>query len=81
MGLELLLHTQYSPDLALSDLICLDHSRNRLEALFENNEEDVQQHVQKFLYDANKDFYATGFGWLAERWERCIERKGDYVEK
>jgi len=31
-----------------------------LEALFENNE-DVQQHVQKFLLDANKDFYATGF--------------------
>ena len=35
----------------------LDHSRSRLLALFENNEEDVQQHVPKFLYDADKDFY------------------------
>jgi len=32
-----------------------------LEALFENSEEDAQQHVRKFLYDTNKDFYATGF--------------------
>jgi len=39
MGWELLLHRQYSPDLASSDFVCLDHSRNHLEALFENNEE------------------------------------------
>jgi len=44
-------------------------------------EEEVEQHVRKFLYDANKDFYATGFSWLAERWECCIELKGDHVEK
>jgi len=43
--------------------------------------EDVQQRVWKFLYDANKDFYATGFSSLAERWGRCIELKGDHVEK
>jgi len=55
MGWELLLH----PLQVI--FICLDHSRNRLQALFENNEEDVQQHVPKFLYDADKDFYATGF--------------------
>jgi len=29
--------------------------------LFENDKEDVQQLVRKFLYDANKDFCATGF--------------------
>jgi len=56
----LLLHTQYSSNLAPNDFNLFDYSRNRLEALSENNE-DVQQHVRKFLHDANKDFYATGF--------------------
>jgi len=76
MGWELLLHLQYSPVI----FICLDQSRNHLEALFENNEA-VQQHVRKFLYDANKDFYATGFSSLAEQWEYCIELNGNHDEK
>jgi len=80
MGWELLLHPEYSPDLAPSDFHLFGPLKNCLEALFENNEDDVQQLVQKFLYDANKDFCATGFSWLAEWWERCIELKGDHVE-
>jgi len=48
---------------------------------FQNNEEDGQQHVRKFLHDAHKDLYATGFSQLLEQWELCIELKRDYVEK
>jgi len=47
---------------------------------FDNNG-DVQQHVLHFLHAADKDFYAAGFSRLVERWERCIELQGDYVEK
>jgi len=47
---------------------------------FENNE-DAQQHVLQLLRAADKDFYAAGFSRLVERWERCTELQGDYVEK
>ena len=60
MGWELSPHPQYSPGLASNDfhLSGGDHSRNRLEAL---SLRTIQQHVRKFLHDANKDFSATGF--------------------
>ena len=82
MGWELLQHLQYSPELAPSDFHLFGPLKELLGCIkFEKNDEHVQQHVQKFLYDVIKDFYATGFSWLAEWRERCIELKGGHVEK
>jgi len=36
--------------------------------------------LRKFLHVAKKDFHATGFSRSVDRWEHCIELKGDYVE-
>ena len=81
MGWELLQHPPYSPDLAPSDFHLLEPLKESLGGIkFENNE-DVQQYVLKFLRAADKDFYAAGFSRLVERWKRCIELQGDYVEK
>jgi len=57
----LLLNLQYSPDLTPSDFHLFGPLKESFVGIVENNEEDVQQHVRKFLYDGNKDFYATGF--------------------
>ena len=38
-------------------------------------------HVPKFFHTTDKDFYATGFRQLVERWERYVNLQGDYVEK
>ena len=81
MGWELLQYPPYSPDLAPSDFHSFGPLKESLGGIkFENNE-DVQQHVLQFLRTADKDFYAAGFSRLVERWERCIELQGDYVEK
>ena len=78
---ELLQHPPYSPDLAPSDFHLFGPLKESLVGIkFENNE-DVQQYVLKFLRAADKDFYAAGFSRLVERWKRCIELQGDYVEK
>jgi len=61
MGWELLLYPQYSPDLAPSDFHLFGPLKESFAGIIENNEEDFQQNVRKFLYNANKDFYATGF--------------------
>jgi hypothetical protein len=37
--------------------------------------------VRKWLTQQSKDFYATGFDALTERWDKCINVRGGYVEK
>jgi len=74
MSWELLLHLQYSPDLVLSDFHLFGPLKELRRGIkFENDEEDGQQHVRKFLHNANKDFYATGFTQLVERWEYVLK--------
>ena len=78
MGWELLLHPPYSPDLHTSDFHLFGPLKESLKGVKFENYEDVQQ---QFLRAADKDLYAAGFSRLVERWERCIELQGDYVEK
>ena len=80
MGWELLQHPPYSPDLAPSDFHLFGPLKDLLGGIKFGSDEDVQQHVLKFLRVANKDFYATGFSRLEERWERCVELQGNYIE-
>jgi len=62
MGWELLPHLPFSLDLAPSDFHLSGPLKESLAGIkFENDEEDGQQHVRKFLNDTNKDFHATGF--------------------
>jgi cation transport regulator ChaB len=37
--------------------------------------------VRKWLRQQPKDFYAAGFDALVERWDKCINVGGGYVEK
>jgi len=67
MGWELLQHPPYSPDLVPSDFHLFGPQKDSLGGIKFENDEDVQQHVVKFLRVANKDFYATGFSRLVER--------------
>ena len=54
-GWELLLHLQYSPELTPSDFHLLGPLKEVLGCIkFEKNDEDVQQHVRKFLYEPTK---------------------------
>ena len=80
-GRELLQHPPYSPHLAPSDFHLLGQQKECLGGIKFDNNEDVQQHVLQFLWAADKDFYGAGFSRLVDRWERCIELQGDYVEK
>jgi GTP cyclohydrolase I len=48
--------------------------------LFETNE-GLQTAVRQFLRAAGKEFYRKGLFKLPERWDKCVQRNGDYVEK
>ena len=43
--------------------------------------EAIQKAVRQCLHMAGKEFYRRGIFKLPERWEKCIQRSGEYVEK
>jgi hypothetical protein len=44
------------------------------------NEEEIQA-VHKWLSDQQKTFFVEGIRKLVDRWTKCIEKEGDYVEE
>jgi hypothetical protein len=47
---------------------------------FANNEE-VQSAVDGYFAELDYSHYKQGIEAIEHRWEKCIELKGDYVEK
>ena len=43
--------------------------------------EAIQKAVRQCLRMAGTEFYRRGISKLPERWEKCVQRSGDYVEK
>ena len=43
--------------------------------------EAMQKAVRQCLRMAGTEFYRRGIFKLPERWEKCVQRSGDYVEK
>ena len=43
--------------------------------------EAIQKAVRQCLRMVGTEFYRRGIFKLPERWEKCVQRSGDYVEK
>ena len=43
--------------------------------------EAIQKAARQCLRMAGTEFYRRGIFKLPERWEKCVQRSGDYVEK
>jgi len=43
--------------------------------------EAIQKAVRQCLRMAGTEFYHRGIFKLPERWKKCVQRSGDYVEK
>jgi len=43
--------------------------------------EAIQKAVRQCLRMAGTEFYRRGIFKLPERWKKCVQRSGDYVEK
>jgi len=80
-GFEVLDHPPYSPDLAPSDVWLFGTLKKHLRGIHFTSDEEVQAATIKWFREQPEQFYSDGFQKLIERWRRCIERLGDYVEK
>ena len=81
MGWEILLHPPYSPDLAPSDYHLFGFVQNQMRGQYYETNEALQTAVCQCLRAAGTEFYRKGIFKLPERWEKYVQRNGDYVEK
>jgi hypothetical protein len=45
------------------------------------SDDEVKQAVTSWIKQRTPEFFIDGMRKLVFRWEKCIERQGDYVEK
>ena len=81
MGWEVLPHPSYSPDLAPSDYHLFGFVKDQLRGQRYETTGAIQKAVRQCLRMAGTEFYRRGIFKLQERWEKCVEESGDYVEK
>jgi len=78
---EVLSHPPYSPDLAPSDFHFFPHLKRHLKGTHFTSGDEVKQAVTSWIKQRTPEFFIDGMHKLVLRWEKCIERQGDYVKK
>ena len=80
-GWDIVTHPPYSPDLAPSDYHIFNKLKEFLGGQRFENEEQVQEAVEKWFRVVERKVYDEGIQKLVPRLQKCIDLNGDYVEK
>ena len=78
---EVLSHPPYCPDLAPGDFHFFPHLKRDLKGTHFTSDDEVKQAVMSWIKQRTPELFIDGMRKLVLRWEKCIERQGDYVEK
>jgi len=81
MGWEVLPRPSYKTDLAPSDHHLFGFVKDQLREQGYETTEVIQKAVRQCLRMAGTELYRWGIFKPPERWEKCIQRSGEYVEK
>lgn len=74
-------HPPYSPDLSPCDFHVFGPMKEALAKERFGNDEEVKNGVRKWLTEVGRDFFNSGIEKLVSRYDKCLNRYGDYVEK
>ena len=77
MKFEQLNHPPCSPDLAPSDYHLFRNLKSHLRGTRFRDDDELKADTEAWF----EDFYFKGIDCLKEKWAKCIEVKGDYIEK
>lgn len=78
---ETLDHPPYSPDLAPSDYHLFLHLKKHLGGQRLQDDDEVKTVVMQWLTSQAADFYEEGIQKLVQRYDKCLNIDGNYVEK
>ena len=80
VSFEIVQHPAYSPDLAPCDYYLFTNLKKHLSGKVFSTNEEVVYAVNAYFGSMNAAFYSRGIQMLKDRWTRCVQLKGDYVE-
>jgi len=80
-GWTVLPHPAYSPDLAPSDFHIFGPLKDYLRGQRFEDDDAVKSAVKAWFRKCTPEFFANGFINWRNRWEKCVVRHGDYIEK
>ena len=78
---EILPHPPYSTDLAPSDFHLFPQLKKSLRGNHFQSSEDVKDAVHQWVRQQSPNFYYRGLDSLILRYDKCLNRLSDYVEK
>ncbi|XP_014481491.1 PREDICTED: histone-lysine N-methyltransferase SETMAR-like [Dinoponera quadriceps] len=78
---DLLGHPPYSPDLAPSDFHLFPNLKKFVSGKHFASNEEVERAVDEYFNSLPESHFREGVLMLEKRWIKCVEVKGDYVEK
>ena len=81
LGWQTLEHPPYSPDLSPCDFHLFGPLKEALGGQRFSSNEGVEEFVRNWFLTRPKEFYAQGISKLPERWAKCVELSGEYIEK
>ncbi|GFS04800.1 histone-lysine N-methyltransferase SETMAR [Elysia marginata] len=74
-------HPSYSPDIAPSDFYLFPKLKEHLKGNHYESDEDVEAAIQHWFSQKCVNFFTDGMRQLVRRWQLCVDRDGNYVEK
>lgn len=74
-------HPPYSPDLAPCDFHVFGPMKEALAKRRYFTNEEVQIVTQEWLSDVGRDFFNKGIEKLVSRYDKCLNKLGDFIEK
>jgi [histone H3]-lysine36 N-dimethyltransferase SETMAR len=80
-GWTVLPHPPYSPDLAPSDFFLFGPLKDFLRGQRFNSDDEVKAAVRSWFRQCEPTFFSNGFIQWKNRWDKCVARRGDYIEK
>ena len=80
-GWAVLPHPAYSPDLAPSDFHMFGPLKHFLRGQRFEDDDAVKCAVKAWIRQCKPEFFVEGFINWRNRWEKCVARGGDYIEK
>ena len=79
LGRGVMLHPPYSPDLAPSDYFLFRSLQNHLNGKTFHSNESVKNELIQFFAPKNQTFCESGIMKLTERWQKVVEKNGQYI--
>lgn len=80
-GFDIIDHPPYSPDLAPSDYRLFPKLKEDLRGKKFSTNDEVMCAVNEWFDTVEQNFFQDAIEMLERRWEKCVELRGDYVEK